>query len=188
MVATSGVRPAQRPVEVCCGDASPFPHEPSVQRGWWRPGQRGTVPTPTRRHSAPLLGALPLRTQRCYGKRAPRGTSQRFLEFLPQLHQRFPEALRIVVLENATLHKSRAVKRLLTQHDGVVLEPLAPYAPEDNPSERFWQGRKAKVDAATALHTIDDVLCKVRQLMWHDHEGWLTSTLHCDFTLYREIL
>jgi DDE superfamily endonuclease len=81
------------------------------------------------RQSATLFGALPLRTQRCYWKRAARGTSKRFLECLPQLHQRFPTALLILMLENATMHKSRAVKRFLTQHDWVVLEHLAPYSP-----------------------------------------------------------
>jgi len=69
---------------------------------------------------------LHLRTQRFYGKRAARGTSTRVLAFLDQLHQRFPEALRILILANATIHKSRAVKRLLTPHDWVVLEHLAP--------------------------------------------------------------
>jgi transposase len=134
------------------------------------------------------LGALPLRPQRFYGKRAPRGTSKRFLAFLHPLHPRVPEALLLWVLDHATMHKRRAVKRFLTQHAGVVREPLAPYSPEYNPIDRCWQWRKAKVYAATAFHTIDDVICKVRQLMWHDHAGWLTSTMHFDLTLYREIL
>jgi hypothetical protein len=54
-----------------------------------------------------------VRTQRFYWKRAARGTSARFLEFLHQLHQRFPETLLILILDNATIHKSRAVKRFL---------------------------------------------------------------------------
>jgi transposase len=188
IIAAISVRRAQQPVEVFFVDESHFTNEPYVQRGWFRKGQRVKVPTPTRRQSATLFGALHLRTQRFYWKRAPRGTSKLFLEFLHQLHQRFPEALLILVLDNATIHKSRAVKRFLTQHDWVVLEHLAPYSPEYNPIERFWQWLKAKVYAATAFHTIDDVICKVRQLIWHYHEGWLTSTIHFDFSLYREIL
>jgi transposase len=188
IIAAISVRRAQRPVEVFFVDASHFTNEPYVQRGWCRKGQRVKVPTPARRQSATLFGALHLRTQRFYWKRAPRGTSKLFLAFLHQLHQRFPEALLILVLDNATMHKSRAVKRFLTQHDWVGLEHLAPYSPEYNPIERFWQWLKAKVYAATAFHTIDDVICKVRQLIWHYHEGWLTSTIHFDFTLYREIL
>ena len=107
---------------------------------------------------------------------------------LPQLHQRFPKALLILMLDNATMHKSRAVQRFLTQQDWVVFEHLAPYAAEDNPLERFWQWLKAKVYGATAFDTIDDVIHKVRQFIWHYHEGWLTSTIHFDFTDYQSIL
>jgi len=37
-------------------------------------------------------------------------------------------------------------------------------------------------------HEIDAVISKVRQLIWHYHEGWLTSTIHFDFTDYQSIL
>ena len=51
-----------------------------------------------------------------------RGPSTRFLALLPQLPQRFPEALRSLILDKATMHKSRAGKRFLTQHAWVALE------------------------------------------------------------------
>ena len=56
------------------------------------------------------------------------------------------------------------------------------------PIERFWRWLKAKVYGATAFDTIDDVISKVRQRIWHDHKGWLTSTIHFDFTDYQSIL
>ena len=188
IVATIGVHQAQRPVEVLFVDASHFTNEPYVQRGWFRKGHHVKVPPPTRRQSTTLFGALHLRTQRFYWKRAARGTSTRFLEFLHQLHQRFPETLRILILDNATIHKSRAVKRFLRLHDWVALEHLAPYSPEYTPIERFWRWLKAKVYGATAFDTIDDVISKVRQLLWHYHEGWLTSTIRFDFKEYQLIL
>ena len=188
IVAAIGVRQAPQPVEVCFVDESHFTNEPYVQRGWFRKGQQVKVPTPTQRQSATLFGALHLRTQHFYWKRAARGTSKLFLEFLHQLHQRFPKALLILILDNATIHKSRAVKRFLTQHDWVVLEHLAPYSPEYNPIERFWQWLKAKAYGATAFDTIDDVINKVRRLIWHYHAGWLTSTIHFDCNDYQNIL
>jgi transposase len=99
-----------------------------------------------------------------------------------------PEALLLVLLDNAKIHTSRAVKHCLKQHAWVALQHLEPYSPEYNPIERFWQWRKAKVYGATAFDTIEDVLRKIRQLIWHSNEGWLTSTIHFDFTLYQEIL
>ena len=188
IVATICAQQAERPVEVWWVDESHFTNEPYVQRGWFRKGTPVRVPTPAQRQSASVFGALHLRTQRFYWKRAERGTSKILLAFLHQLHQRFPGALLIVILDNAKMHKSRAVKQFLTQHDWVALEHLEPYAPEYHPIGRFWQWLKAKVYGATAFDTIEDVLRKVRQLIWHDNEGWLTSTIHFDFTLYQEIL
>ena len=188
IVAAIGGRQAQQPVEVFFVDAAHFTNEPYVQRGWCRKGHQVKVPTPTRRQSATLFGALHLRTQRFYWKRAPRGTSKLFLEFLHQLHQRFPDAVLVLILDNATIHKSRAVKRFLTQHDWVGLEHLALYSPEYNPIERFWKWLKAKVYEATAFTTIADVITRVRQIVWHYHEGWMTSTIHFDFTDYQSIL
>jgi transposase len=188
IVATIEARQAQQSVEVFFVDESHFTNEPYVQRGWFRKGQQVKVPTPTQRHSTTLFGALHVRTQRFYWKRAARGTSTRFLEFLHQLHQRFPETLLILILDNATIHKSRAVKRFLRQHDWVTLEHLAPYSPEYNPIERFWRWLKAQVYGATAFDTIDEVISKVRQLIWHYHEGWLRSTIHFDFKGYQSIL
>jgi transposase len=134
------------------------------RRGWY-------AKAPYRNRRPWSRKVLLTRTQRCYWKRAERGTSKTFLAFLHQLHQRFPEALLIVILDNAKIHKSRAVKRFLTQHTWVVLEHLEPYSPEYNPIERFWQWLKAKVYGATAFDTIEDVLRKIRQLIWHYNEG-----------------
>ena len=124
IVATIHTRQTERPVEVVWVDASHFTNAPSVQRGWFRKGIQAKVPTPAKRQSATLVGALHLRTQRFYWKRAERGTSKIFLAFLHQLHQRFPQALLIVILDNANIHKSRAVKRFLKQHTWVALEHL----------------------------------------------------------------
>ena len=122
IVAAIHARQTERPVEVLWVDESHFTNEPYVQRGWFRKGTQVKVPTPTKRQSATLFGALHLRTQRFYWKRAERGTSKTFLAFLHQLHQRFPEALLLVILDNAKMHKSRAVKRFVKQHDWVARE------------------------------------------------------------------
>ena len=125
IVATIRARQTERRVEVFWIDESHFTNEPYVQRGWCRKGTQAKVPTPAKRQSATLFGALHFRTQRCYWKRAERGTSKTFLAFLHQLHQRFPAALLLVILDNATIHKSRAVKHFLKQHAWVELQPVS---------------------------------------------------------------
>src|SRR5262245_55049578 len=149
IVAPIRARQTERPVDVLGVDASHFTNAPYVHRGWCRKGTQVKVPTPAKRQSATLVGALHLRTQRFYWKRDERGTSKILLAFLHQLHQHFPTALLIVILDNATMHKSRAVQQFLKQHTWVALAHLAPSSPEDNPIERFWQWLKAKVEGAT---------------------------------------
>jgi transposase len=175
-------------VEVLFADESHWTNEPYVQRGWFRKGHQAKVPGPAKRQSTTLFGALHLTTQKFYWKRAPRGTSKMFIEFLHQLHQRFPDALILLILDNAKMHKSCLVKRFVAQHAWITLAHLAPYSPEYNPIERFWKWLKATVYGATAFDTSDAVICRVRQIAWHYNEGWLTSTIHFKFTPYQDLL
>ena len=66
-------------------------------------------------------------------------------QILVQRRQFYLRVRHLVILDNAKMHKSRAVKRFLKQHPWVALEHLEPYSPEYNPIERFWQWLKAKV-------------------------------------------
>jgi transposase len=188
IVGTIQERCTGRRVEVLFADESHWTNEPYVQRGWFRKGQKATVPGPATRQSTTLFGALHLTTQKFYWKRAPRGTSKLFIEFLHQLHQRFPDVLILLILDNAKIHKSRMVKRFVEQHDWIALEYLAPYSPEYNPMERFWKWLKATVYGPMAFDTVDAVLCRVRQIAWHYNEGWLTSTIHFEFAPYQDLL
>jgi transposase len=181
------LRLSQR-VEVLFADESHWTNEPYVQRGWCRKGKKAKVPGPAKRQSTTLFGALHLSTQKMYWKRAPRGTSKLFIEFLHQLHQRFPEVVILLILDHAKIHKSHLVQRFVQQHDGIVLEHLEPYSPEYNPIERFWKWLKATVYGATTFVTIEEVITKIRQMIWHYNEGWLTSTIHFEFAPYQEIL
>jgi transposase len=188
IVATRKAVQQQRSVEVFFIDESHFTNEPSGQRGWFRKGKQVKSPGPSKRQSTTLFGALHLKTPRAYWQQAPRGPSKRFREFLSQLHQRFPNVLMLLIFDNAKMHKSRAVKRFVKQHDWVAREHLEPYSPEYNPIERFWKWRKATVYGATAFETMAEVIHKVRQIIWHYNERWLKSTIYFEFEPYQEIL
>jgi transposase len=188
MVKSINARHLNRPLEVLFVDESHFTNEPYGHRGGFRKGQQTRLPQPVKRQSATVFGARHLRTQRFYWKRAARGTSKVFIAFLHQLHQRFRAALLVLILDPASIHTSRVVKRFVKCHDWVDLEHLSPYSPADNPMERFWGWLKAKVDGAIAFDTIEAVIAKMRQLLWHYHEGWLTTSIHFDFAPDAQIL
>ncbi|MBX3487374.1 MAG: IS630 family transposase [Candidatus Paracaedibacteraceae bacterium] len=50
----------------------------------------------------------------------------------------------VVILDNATFHKSEATRRLI-EDSGCHLLFLPPYSPDFNPIEKFWAWFKAKI-------------------------------------------
>ncbi|WP_353960403.1 transposase [Halomonas maura] len=59
-----------------------------------------------------------------------------------------------VIWDNATVHRCREVRDLLSQpevQDRLRLEPLPPYAPEANPAEALWSWMKRRRDHVRRL-------------------------------------
>jgi transposase len=65
---------------------------------------------------------------------------------------------------------------------------VAPYSPEYNPIERSWHGLKRKVSGSTSYKTIDEVISRIRKLIWHDNEGRRIATIRFNFDAYAELL
>lgn len=169
-------------------DESHFTNEPYVQRGWQRIKEKKKVAQPKQRQSKTLFGALHLSSQRFYWKQAAKGTATTFIAFLHQLHQDFPEKLLMLILDNCSIHKSKKVTHFLAKTSWVQLKHLAPYSPEYNPIERFWQWLKKKVYGCKSFKTMDDVIGKIRKLIWHYNEGRLIATIQFNFSAYARIL
>ena len=169
-------------------DESHFSNEPYVQRGWQRAKVKRKVHQPKTRQRQTIFGALDLQSQGVYWKQAPRGHAGTFIAFLHQLHQSFPDQLLVLILDNCSIHRSKKVKAFVAKTPWLELQPLAPYSPEYNPIERFWHGLKRQVYGCKSYKTIDEIITKIRQLIWHHNEGRLTTTIHFNFTAYAELL
>lgn len=182
------IRETSNPVEILFEDESHFNNEPYVQRGWFRKGSQHKAPTPYKRERTTLFGALHLKTQKFYWKHAQCGNSKAFIEFLHQLHQRFPQALIILILDNGRIHKSRRVQQFLKKHAWIQLKFLLPYSPEFNPIERFWLWLKSKVYGAYAFDSIEKVIQRIRKFVWHYHENWLVFRIRFRFQPYQNLL
>jgi transposase len=147
-----------------------------------------TVAQPKKRQSKTIFGALHLHSQRFYWKQAAKGNATTFTQVLHQLHQNFPEKLLVLILDNCSIHKSKKVKQFLAKIAWLQLKHLAPYSPADNPIERFWHWLKRKVDGCKSFKTMDDVVLKIRKLIWHYNEGQLILTIQFNFSAYIQIL
>jgi transposase len=161
---------AERPVRIFCQDES----------------RVGLLPVQRRRLT--LSGVKPVgRVQYCfanfymYGTVEPKTGESFFLE-LPQLNtvnfqiflnefaQHYQESLNIVVLDNGSCHKAKA----LVIPDNVVCLFLPPYSPELNPIERLW--RELKDQLAWVLVTpLEELEHRVEAILRHYSKAAIQS-------------
>jgi len=67
------------------------------------------------------------------------------------LNQRKPGKQIAIILDNASIHRSKKTKEFLKRHKNIHLFFLPPYSPEYNPVEIFWRWIKPKVYGFSAL-------------------------------------
>jgi transposase len=105
-----------------------------------------------------------MRTQKFYWKKSAKSNSDIFLLFITQLRQRTPEKEIMIILDNASIHKSKKVKQYLKRHKNIHLFYLPTYSPEYNPVELFWKWIKPKVYGFPALGGIQELISRFRKI------------------------
>ena len=130
---------------------------PPLRRCWMRRGQRKTIPAPGSPRYHHIFGALNWRTQRVDWIMADRKNTDGFIAFLEHLLTVcYPTQRLVLVLDNASYHKSHAAMATLSlfqQRLQVIWLPK--YSPYLNPIERFWLQLKNRA-SVNQLH-IDTV-------------------------------
>lgn len=136
-------------------------HLMPVLRSMWMlrgTGQQAEVPTPGWNYKRCLFGALEWDTGRWLYEVTQRKRSVEFIAFMEKLMLSYPGRPLLLVLDNATIHKSKAVLGWLSEHPLVRLLYLPTYAGHrHNPVEKVWWRLKSQV-AANRLHQDIDAL------------------------------
>jgi transposase len=102
-----------------------------------------------------LYGAVEPASGESFFLQLPRLDAVCFEVFLAELSKSAPEALNVVMLDNAPAH----VKHALVVPENIVLLWLPPYSPELNPAERLWLQIRQKIDVFSAsIRTSIDAL------------------------------
>jgi len=102
-------------------------------------GVRPIIPAAGSNRRLCVYGALNYRTGQSHYMVRPKKNAQQFGEFLRQLLERGSERHLVLVIDNASYHRTRAVLRLLEDHrDHVLVIWLPPYSPELNLIEGLW--------------------------------------------------
>jgi putative transposase len=127
---------------------------PPLRRCWMRRGQRKSIPapgTPAYRH---VFGALNWHTTQVSHLITSHKNTDAFIAFLEHLLLTcYPNQRLILVLDNASYHKSRAALSAIdTFAHRLHIVWLPTYSPYFNPIERFWLYLK-NLASANRLHT-----------------------------------
>ncbi len=85
-------------------------------------------------------------------------------DLLAYLRDRLPAAdvPRVVVLDNAGIHKAKAVQAFVATHERLSLVFLPPYAPELNPIEKVWAYVKKHVLGNFCAHDLAELKGRLR--------------------------
>ena len=86
-----------------------------------------------------IYGALNYRSGQSHYLVHPKKNAQQFVEFLRQLLEANSERRLVLVIDNASYHRTKAIHQLLDDHaDHVFVIWLPPYSPELNLIEGLW--------------------------------------------------
>lgn len=138
---------------------------------WTLKGVRPEVPAAGTNKKLCIYGAFNYRTGQTHYLVHPRKNAQQFAEFLSQLLEANPERFLVLVLDNATYHRTQEVLDFLAAHETRLLVVWLPkYSPELNLIEGLWGYLKRSAlnnyfygDLASLEQAVDDAIQELQQ-------------------------
>lgn len=138
---------------------------PLLHKCWMRRGQQKCIPTPGTTQEHHVFGALDWQDDTLTWTTAEHKTSTSFIQFLEHLLlDRYPTGPVVLVLDNASIHKSRASLAALSLFEHRLLVVYLPtYCSTLNPIERFWKHLKDQVCVDTRYPTMVQLIGSVQR-------------------------
>ncbi len=110
-----------------------------VRAMWQRAGQQNALATPGQNAKRGVFGALNLRTGDWHSQLSAHKRGAEFIAFLTLLLSAYPVGALYVIVDNASIHTSRAVRRWLAEQPRLQLLYLPTYSGHQlNPVEKVW--------------------------------------------------
>jgi putative transposase len=134
---------------------------PLLASSWTKKGVQLHVQTPGNSEKRYCFGAVDYHTGESYFRLSRRKDSATFVLFLKQLMNQTSKKF-IIVLDNYSIHKTKAVRDFVEQHaDRLKLVFLPTYSPWLNPIELFWRQLKRRV---LANRFFESIVAQLREL------------------------
>jgi len=156
--------------------------EPPLRACWMKRGQQKRVPAgpPRERGTGHIFGGFHWRTDTLTWTTAERKNSATFIAFVEELLVRqLPTARVILVLDNASYHKSAPAQAALSLfEDRVRVIWLPPYCSHLNPIERFWRYLKDQACANHLEGRIDNVVASAEKVLCRQNDPTADHRYH----------
>lgn len=137
---------------------------PILRAMWQRVGTQVRIPTPGQNAKRGVFGALNVRTGAWLYQLTPHKRSVDFIAFLTEVLAAYPTGQVYVLVDNASIHTSRAVQRWLATQGRLVLVYLPTYSGHRlNPVEKVWWALKGTIAANRMfrnLAELDAAICE----------------------------
>ena len=159
-------------------------HRLAVVRSMWqRIGEQKRIPTPGQNAKRGVFGGLNLRTGEWFYHITAHKRGVEFIAFLTALLTAYPAGTIYVIVDNASIHTSRAVEHWLTLHARLQLVYLPTYSGHRlNPVEKVWWDLKADIAANRCFKSLVELEQAVhRYFESFTHEQALRLT-NCEVT------
>lgn len=124
---------------------------------WCGEGVRPVVPCHHIREYIYAYGAVSPMDGEFYSLVLPYANTQCMNYFLKELSAQFADEYILLVVDNASWHKSKT----LEIPENIELYPLLPYTPELNPIEQIWDEIREKGFKNELFKTLDSVVCRL---------------------------
>lgn len=131
---------------------------PILRAMWQRVGTQVRIPTPGQNAKRGVFGALNVRTGEWFYQLAVHKRSADFIAFLTLVLAAYPAGRVYVLVDNASIHTSRAVQRWLATQSRLVLVYLPTYSGHRlNPVEKVWWALKGNIAANRAFRNLAEL-------------------------------
>lgn len=130
---------------------------------WQRVGEQVCIPTPGQNAKRGIFGALNVRTGEWFYQLAAHKRTADFIAFLTQLLVAYPAGRVYILLDNASIHTSKALHLWLAAHTRLVLLYLPTYSGHRlNPVEKVWWALKGQIAANRAFGNLAELDTAIR--------------------------
>lgn len=134
--------------EVFACDEVRMDQEAVLRKCWLRKGQRTIIKVDRKKQSQSYIGFLSQKSYQCHLYEMSWQNSNEVLKAMGQFLKQYPDKKICIVWDNATFHRSKAIRDQLTKGgimEGVHLIAMPPYAPDNNPIEHVWNTAKQAI-------------------------------------------